>query len=147
MVEKEYEYIRGNTAVQPKRKEYEVPRRKSLEEVQRERKEKAQKLKNKQKGTNRAIVQGLIVLGVVGIWTIARDARIYKMQSELEQIKTDTKVIMDNNEALRVDLLKFSSIETIKTKAKELGMEIPNSDSTINVNLQKDYFPKIAGEN
>lgn len=142
MIEKEYEYIRGNTAVQPKRREFE--KQKSYKDLHKEKIQKLAKLKEARGKTNRAFAQVVAVMFVLGCGTLIRDAKIYKLQSQLEQIKTDTKVVTDNNEALRVDLLKFTSIDTIRAKAVELGMVAPDNKKVVNVDMSTDYFPGVT---
>lgn len=135
----EYDYIRGNTVVKPSR-EYQVGEKKK-------KRRKPEKSKNKQ-GQNisqvrKSILQITSIMTALGICTIVRYGTIYKMQSELSQLKDEIKVSSDVGESLKVDLLKYSSLESIKSKAeKKLGMVTPDKSSTITVDMNKDFFEK-----
>ena len=53
----------------------------------------------------------------------------------------------DINDALKVMLLKYSSLENVKNVAEnELSMVYPNKDNTIMIDMSKDYFSHISEE-
>ena len=57
---------------------------------------------------------------------------------------TDLKMKLERakaeGEALRVNLLKNSSIEDIKEYANALGMKTPGKDDTVVVNINKNFL-------
>ena len=75
---------------------------------------------------------------------------IEKQQShidELTQIKEEAEVSSDINDALKVMLLKYPSLENVKNVAEnELSMVYPNKDNTIMTDMSKDYVSHIREE-
>ena len=54
---------------------------------------------------------------------------------------------LEINDALKVMLLKYSSLENVKNVAEnELSMVYPNKDNTIMIDMSKDYFSHINEE-
>lgn len=147
MVEKEYDYIRGNTATNPKR-EYGNPskdkRVKEKQKIQRQKNKHIQRLKSKR---TRGVIQLSAVIFILGVATISRYGQIYKMQHKLTNLKTEIKTEISNGEATRVALLKYSSLEKIREVATgKLGMIAPDNSSTISIDISKNYFPNISEE-
>lgn len=143
MVNKEYEYIRGNTALNPKRKYDEVKRRKERENLERQRREQQRRERNAKKSVVKNILQVASIALVLGVLTIARDGKVFKMQNDLTNVKSEIKTVTAEGEALRVNLLKYSSLGDVKSAATEAGMKIPQMDDTITVNITKDFFANI----
>lgn len=143
MVNKEYEYIRGNTALNPKRKYDEVKRRKKRENLERQRREQQRRERNAKKSVVKNILQVASIALVLGVLTISRDGKVFKMQNDLTNVKSEIKTVTAEGEALRVNLLKYSSLGDVKSAATEAGMKIPQMDDTITVNITKDFFANI----
>jgi cell division protein FtsL len=143
MVNKEYEYIRGNTALNPKRKYDEVKRREERENLERQKREQQRRAKNAKKAVVKNILQVASIALVLGVLTIARDGKVYKMQNDLTNVKSEIKTVTAEGEALRANLLKFASIGDIKSAATEAGMKLPQKDDTITVDITKDFFANI----
>jgi len=143
MVNKEYEYIRGNTALNPKRKYDEVKRRKERENLERQRREQQRRERNAKKSVVKNILQVASIALVLGVLTISRDGKVFKMQNDLTNVKSEIKTVTAEGEALRVNLLKYSSLGDVKSAATEAGMKIPQMDDTITVNITKDFFANI----
>ena len=79
---------------------------------------------------------------LVGTGVIVSDG-----QNELTKIKEEAEVALDINDALKVTLLKYSSLENVKNVAEnELSMVYPNKDNTIMIDMSKDYFSHISEE-
>ena len=138
MVNREYEYIRGNTALKPKRKYDEVKRREEREKLERQRRER-----NAKKAVVKNILQVASIALVLGVLTIARDGKVYRMQNDLTNVKSEIKTVTAEGEALRASLLKFASLGDIKETAIEAGMKVPQKEDTITVNITKDFFANI----
>lgn len=143
MVNKEYDYIRGNTVLSPKRRFEEEKRREERERIERQRKEQQRKQREAKKAIVKNILQVASIALVLGVLTIARDGRVYRLQNDLSNVKSEAKTITAENEALRVNLLKFSSLGEIKAFASKEGMKVPQKDDIITVNITKDFFANI----
>ncbi len=143
MVNKEYDYIRGNTVLSPKRRFEEEKRREERERVERQRKEQQRKQREAKKAIVKNILQVASISLVLGVLTIARDGRVYRLQNDLSNVKNEAKTITAENEALRVNLLKFSSLGEIKAFASKEGMKVPQKDDIITINITKDFFADI----
>ncbi|MBU5456197.1 cell division protein FtsL [Caproiciproducens sp. MSJ-32] len=143
MVNNEYDYIRGNTAVKPKRKDNVIERqreRRNLEERRRER-------QRKEARQNKSIVMNILhvatVILILGVINIALDGRVYKTQKALTDLRNEIKIAKAEGEALRVNLLKNSSIEEIKEYAHAIGMKTPGKNDTVVITIKKNFFENI----
>ena len=143
MVNKEYEYIRGNTALSPKRKYDEVKRREERENLERQRREQQKRERNSKKAVVKNILNVASIALVLGVLTIARDGKVYKMQNDLTNVKKEIKTVTAEGEALRANLLKYSSLGEIKEIASTNGMKMPQKDDSITVDITKDFFANI----
>jgi cell division protein FtsL len=143
MVNKEYDYIRGNTAIKPERKDQALEKRIERKEREEKKRERQRQEARQNKSTVINILHVATVILVLGVLNIAIDGRVYKIQKELTSIKNEIKVATAEGEALRVDLLKSSSIEDIKEYANEIGMKTPEKNDTVVVNITKNFFENI----
>lgn len=143
MVDREYDYIRGNTAIKPKKVNREIEKqieKKQLEEKRRQI-QRQEKLKTKQKVMS--ILQVATVALVLGVSAIAMDGKVYKAQKELTNLKNDISIATAEGEALRVDMLKNSSIEDIKKLADGLNMKAPDKNDVVTINITKNFFENL----
>ena len=143
MVNNEYDYIRGNTALIPKRKYDEVKRREERENLERKRREQQRRERNAKKAVVKNILQVASIALVLGVLTIGRDGKVYKMQNDLINVKKEIKNVTAEGEALRANLLRYSSLGEIKEIASNNGMIMPKQSDTITVNITKDFFENI----
>ncbi len=136
---REYDYIRGNTALAPERKVKELDKKRDLQ-----RKERERKAHQKRKSL---LVSGLTIATVMfalGATTLYLDGKIHALQKELLILEGNMKEEEDVNAAINVDMLKFASFDKIKSTAEdELGMIYPNSESTITIDMSKEYFSHL----
>lgn len=139
MIVKEFDYVKGNTVQKPTRKHKEQNKKnKSIERAKRNKQRKQHENKRK---TRVACLQIASLIFLVGFVTISRDTKVYKMQKELSSINKEIKTVTDNNEALRVDLLKISALDNIKNNAEsKLGMSIATKDNTTQIVVPNNYF-------
>lgn len=144
IMEREYDYIRGNTAVNPNRKYKEVNNDRKNKEIERLEKEKRRRLRELRDKKTKEVIQIALVVCALGVVTIMREGKVYKTQQELTNIKYEMKNVVAANEALRVDLLKFSSLDNIKATAGSIGMINPNNSKSITVDMSKNYFPELT---
>ena len=135
---REYDYIRGNTALAPERK-------KSVQEVKR--KKKQVKKGFDWKNNSGKIISTAVILAVLGAITLFIDSHVYKIQKDLSNLEI---AIADENakmEAINVELLKISSLDNINNIAVNgLKMTYPTKSSTITIDMSKNYFDHIRDE-
>lgn len=143
MGDREYDYIRGNNATRPKvsNRELEKQIEKKQFEEKRRQIQKQDKLKRKEKVMN--VLQVAVVALVFGLSSIAMDGKVYKAQKELTSLGKSISVATAEGEALRVDMLKTSSIEDIKKLADELKMKSPDKNQVITVSIAKNFFENL----
>ncbi|SDO84052.1 hypothetical protein SAMN04488529_101584 [Clostridium gasigenes] len=144
IMEKEYDYIRGNMAINPDRKYEDFnddQRKKDLERAEKEKRKKIMALRDKK---TKNIIQVALVICVLGVITVMRDGKVYKTQKKLTDMRYEVKNAVAANEALRVDFLKFSSLDNVKAAAKSMGMTNPNNNEAITVDMTKNYFPELT---
>ncbi|MGL4108179.1 cell division protein FtsL [Clostridium sp. LP20] len=146
MVVKDYDYIKGNTAAKPQRRSNESDRRK-YEELKRSKKDRNKRLREDQNKKRKGILQIALLIFILGVTTISRDAKVYTMQKEVKKINADIKTVNDENEALRVELLKVASLENIRTNAEEkLGMAVVTKENVVQIDLSENYFAELETE-
>lgn len=140
---REYNYTRGNTALVPERKpQYDKNKKQKIKEELR-----AKKIKKLKVNLISNVVGISALVCILGGITLAIDGYVYDRQNELTQIKEEAEVSSDINDALKVMLLKYSSLENVKNVAEnELSMVYPNKDNTIMIDMSKDYFSHISEE-
>ena len=140
---REYNYTRGNTALVPERKpQYDKNKKRKIKEELR-----AKKIKKLKVNLISNVVGISALVCILGGITLAIDGYVYDRQNELTEIKEETAASSDINDALKVMLLKYSSLENVKNVAEnELGMVYPNKDNTILIDMSKDYFSHINEE-
>lgn len=140
---REYNYTRGNTALVPERKpQYDNNKKQKIKEELR-----AKKIKKLKVNLISNVVGISALVCILGGITLAIDGYVYDRQNELTQIKEEAEVSSDINDALKVMLLKYSSLENVKNIAEnELSMVYPNKDNTIMIDMSKDYFSHISEE-
>ena len=140
---REYNYTRGNTALVPERKpQYDKNKKQKIKEELR-----AKKIKKLKVNLISNVVGISALVCILGGINLAIDGYVYDRQNELTEIKEETAASSDINDALKVMLLKYSSLENVKNVAEnELGMVYPNKDNTILIDMSKDYFSHINEE-
>ena len=140
---REYNYTRGNTALVPERKpQYDKNKKQKIKEELR-----VKKIKKLKVNLISNVVGISALVCILGGITLAIDGYVYERQNELTQIKEEAEVSSDINDALKVMLLKYSSLENVKNVAEnELSMVYPNKDNTIMIDMSKDYFSHISEE-
>ena len=140
---REYNYTRGNTALVPERKpQYDKNKKQKIKEELR-----AKRIKKLKVNLISNVVGISALVCILGGITLAIDGYVYDRQNELTQIKEEAEVSSDINDALKVMLLKYSSLENVKNVAEnELSMVYPNKDNTIMIDMSKDYFSHISEE-
>ena len=140
---REYNYTRGNTALVPERKpQYDKNKKQKIKEELR-----AKKIKKLKVNLISNVVGISALVCILGGITLAIDGYVYDRQNELTKIKEEAEVSLDINAALKVTLLKYSSLENVKNIAEnELSMVYPNKDNTIMIDMSKDYFSHISEE-
>ncbi|MDD6795259.1 MAG: cell division protein FtsL [Clostridiaceae bacterium] len=142
MVVKEFEYVKGNVVTSPKRDEQQE--RKRQEEQKRAKRQKERKKFEEIRQTRKSVLQIATLIFVIGLVIITRDSKVYNMQKEISKIDDQISAVKDENEALKVELLKVSSLNTIQENAEaKLGMEIATKDNTIKIEIPKSYYDYV----
>lgn len=139
MVKREFDYINGSTAVKPERK---IQRKERNYEEYRKAKIRRQKLKKKEKSKKfRNMIQIAMVVLVLGSITIYRDGKVYSLKSDLKNVNKEIKILDAENEAIRVDLLKNSSLKNIENNAKNKIKMLENSEAKkIEIDLSTNHL-------
>lgn len=140
MVGREYDYIRGNTAVDPKRKYRTVEEERK---VHKNKVKKQPKVKTYKIGQTKGVTAIACLIFGLGFLTVGSYGKLYTMQNSLIKLNSNIKSISLENEAIKVDLLKFSSIHGIKKAATDKEMVLPAKADTIDVKWSKDYFSDL----
>ncbi|ELC8441756.1 cell division protein FtsL [Clostridium perfringens] len=127
MIVKEFDY-NGSSALKPQRKEQTVPSRKTYDKKKKKIEQQRRK-KQKDKRVRKSVLQVVLLILVVGGVTISRDIKVYKTQQQLDSINKQINSVITENEALKVQILKASSLDKIEDIAKnKLKMILPTKD-------------------
>lgn len=127
MIVKEFDY-NGSSALKPQRKEQTVPSRKTYDKKKKKIEQQRRK-KQKDKRVRKSVLQIVLLILVVGGITISRDIKVYKTQQQLDSINKQINSVITENEALKVQILKASSLDKIEDVAKnKLKMILPTKD-------------------
>ena len=139
MVKREFDYINGSTAVKPERK---IQRKERNYEEYRKAKIRRQKLKKQEKSKKfRSMIQIAMVVLVLGSITIYRDGKVYSLKSDLKNVNKEIKILDAENEAIRVYLLKNSSLKNIENNAKNKIKMLENSEAKkIEIDLSTNHL-------
>ncbi|MDS0527298.1 hypothetical protein NNC19_16530 [Clostridium sp. SHJSY1] len=140
MIINEDGYVKGNTVIKPQRKriESDKKREKQLERAKKQRnKRKFEELKNIRK----TAIQVASFIFIIGMLIVSRDIKVYNMQKDVTDLNSQIKNMTDQNEALKVDLLKVGTIDNIKSQAEQkLGMVVATKDNRIEVKIPNNYL-------
>lgn len=143
---REYDYIKGNTVLAPERKTRVRKPDKKYKQIQR-RKQIINKnilLKNRRKNDRKYLLTVAVVIFSLGFITIHGDNKVYTMESNARNLDTQIKQTQEDNEALKVKILKFSSLNNIQKNAEsKLAMAIPKKEQTIKVDFSQNYFEDL----
>jgi len=147
---REYDYIKGNTALAPERKTRVRKPDKKYKEIQR-RKNITNKnilLRNSRKNDRKYMLTVAVIIIGLGFITISGDNKIYSMQSKVSKLNAEIKLTQEENEAIKVKLLKFSSLNNIEQNASnKLAMFVPKKEETVRIDFSQNYFEGIKPTN
>lgn len=147
MVEREYDYIKGNTVSAPERKSRVRKPDKKNRQIQR-RKNRSALLKNRRKNDRKYILTMAMIIFTFGFITISGDSKVYNMQKKVSDLNTQIKQTEEGNEALKVKMLKFSSLTNIQGNAgSKLAMFIPSKEEVVKIDFSENYFKDIKPSN
>ena len=135
MVVREYDYIRGNTALAPERK---------IKEQEVKRKKKQVKKEFDWKNNRIKIISSAVIVSILGVASLTIDSYVYKIQKNLSNLEVEMDVELAKSEAMKVDLLKVSSLDNINNVAiNGLNMTYPDKSNSITIDMSKNYFDHI----
>lgn len=141
---KEYDYIKGSTAVNPSRKSTISKPKKSKQDLQKVKKNNSIKIKNEKKEVRRSTLIISILIVSLGLMTISGDAKVYNMQKNLGKMNSEISKAEETNEALKVKLLKFGSLQNIQeTSEKQLSMVLPTKNDIVKIDFSENYFANL----
>jgi len=143
---REYDYIKGSTVSAPERKSGARKSDKKHKQIQRRKNinNRNTLLRNRRKNDRKYILTVAIVIFSLGFITISGDSKVYNMQRKISDISTQINQKQEENEALKVKLLKFSSLNNIQEKAgTKLAMFIPKKEETVKIDFSENYFKNL----
>lgn len=150
LVEREYDYIKGSTVSVPERKSKVLKPNRKYKEIQRQKKLKNRNtlLKNRRKNDRKYMLTIAVVIFTFGCITISGDSKLYSMQKKVSDLGIQIRQTQEENEALKVRLLKYSSLSNIQENATtKLSMSIPNKEETVKIDFSQNYFKDLEPKN
>lgn len=137
IVVKEDSYIRGNTVLAPGHTNAQEEH--TYEQYKKEKNKIIKKNKQKRVTSKAKILRNILVTFIVGVTLVARYCMLYNMQKELSAVKSSIVSLNKENENLKVELVKYSSLQIVEETAfKKLAMVLPDKNDAIYTNLSKD---------
>lgn len=147
MAIREYDYIKGNTLLAPERKSRARKPDKKYKQINRRRIKNAL-LKNRRKNDRKYMITVAVITFILGFATISEDSKVYLMQKSVTDLNAQIKQEQEENDALKVDLLKFSSLNNIEKKAQSnLSMYVPKNGEVVKVDFSENYFSDLESNN
>ncbi len=146
LARREYDYIKGNTVLAPERKSGARKEEKRYTQAQKRKKiiSKNILLKNRRRNDRKYMVTVAVVIFSLGLITIAGDNRVYTMEDKVSNLNSQINQAQEENEALKVKILKFSSLNNIEKNAQsKLSMSIPKKEDTVKVDFSQNYFKDL----
>ena len=130
MIVKEFDY-NGSSALKPQIKEQTIPSKETYDKKKKKIEQQRRK-KQKDKKIRKSVYQIVLLILVVGGITISRDVKVYKTQQQLDSLNKEINSVITENEALKVQILKASSLDKIEETAKnKLKMILPTKENMI----------------
>lgn len=146
MARREYDYIKGSTALAPERKRRVQKPDKKYKKIQRRKKlqSKNNLLRNKRKNDRKYVLTIAVVILSLGFITISGDSKVYSMQKQVTDINTQIKQTEEVNADLKLQISKSSSLNYIQQNAeKKLSMVAPKKDDTVKIDFSQNYFKDL----
>lgn len=146
LVGREYDYIKGSTVSAPERKSRVSKPDKKYKQIQRRKnlKNRNTLLRKRRKNDRKYVLTVAVIIFGMGLVTISGDSKVYEMQRKTSNLSTQINQTQEENEALKVKLLKFSALNNIQEKAgTKLGMFIPKKEETVKIDFSKNYFENL----
>ncbi len=142
MARGEYDYIKGNTVTSPSRRiEEQNPRRRHKNT---KRIAKNRRLKEKRKSDRKYLLNIAVVILCFGTLTILGDSRVYNMQKKVRALNREINDLDEENEALKITILKYSSLKNIQDNAQSrLSMEVAQKSDVVVVDCSNNYFKDV----
>lgn len=150
LVEREYDYIKGSTVPAPERKSKVLKPNRKYKQIQRQKRIKNRNLllKNRRKNDRKYLLTIAVVIFTFGCITISGDNKLYSMQKKVSDINTQIRQTQEENEALKVSVLKYSSLKNIQENAgSKLSMFVPNKDEMVKIDFSNNYFKDLEPNN
>lgn len=143
---RQYGYVKGNTAVAPVRKPKINKNNKKKNSILRK-KNKQRAINESKKSDRKYLFLVVATVFTIGCVTIAGDTNIYNMQRQVTQLDSNIKTMKEENEALKVKLLKYSSLGNIEENAStKLGMYMPSTNDVVKIDFSENYFSGVSQE-
>jgi cell division protein FtsL len=135
IVEKNKFEINGNTVLAPD-ESFRKPRYEDLEESRKQTKQ-SKKLKGIKRKKN--VLVNILLVFIVGVTIIARYSMIYNYQDNISKTKAEIDMLGKENDAYKVELIKFRNISYIEEIAtQKLHMVKPRISDIQYCNLSKN---------
>jgi cell division protein FtsL len=147
---REYDYIKGSTVSAPERKSGVRKLDKKYKKIQRRKNinNRNTLLRNRRKNDRKYVLTMVVIIFGLGFVTISGDGKVYDMQRKISNLSTQINQTQEDNEALKVKLLKYSALSNIQGKAEtKLSMFIPNKKETVRIDFSQNYFENLKSNN
>ena len=117
--------------LEPKRKKSQYERKKLEEKYLMRQKEKAKRASIRRVKRVLTYTVGIIILGFI---TLIRFSGIYELQSEIEELNGEIRVLSEDNEDLNIKISEGLSLEKIeKVAVDQLDMIYPSKEDVVNI--------------
>ena len=144
VMDNKQEYIKGSTALSPKRQEKGPLKKEDYELLRKARIERSNRIKLKKNLRKRKVLKTIAVVFVFGFALMFNESRLYDKQQKISKIKNQVSEASKTNEDFKIQLYKLDGIKNIKDTAEnKLQMVLPQVGSEIRVDLSKNNFAEV----
>jgi len=135
IVEKNKFEMDGNTVLAPD----ERVRKRKYDDLEKSRQQTEKSKKSREMKKKKSVLTNIFFVFVVGVIIIARYCMIYNYQDTASKAKAEIEMLSKDNDAYKVELIKFQNIGLIeKTATEKLHMIKPRISDVQYCNLSKN---------
>lgn len=114
---------------------------KEYRELKRVKKERNKRNKERQWQVKKGTLKIIALLFICGFSVVYSYGNTFTKQKTLLDLKKEVRKVNEANDNLKVELLKFSNFEYVKSSAEQkLGMVAPDRKNALSLDLNKDNF-------
>lgn len=139
-------YINGTSVVKPQIVADPNRVEQDLEKLKKSKQEHVRRNAMRNNKVRSGVVVMIVFMAALAFLTVYRGASIYLLQKQYVDLRQETQLLAGENEALRADIIKLSSIQDMVQRSEELHLVEAPTAYGIHVDLSRNYFAEAQVE-